>query len=404
MYIGRHCVIREVVCFIASTATYYCSASDADPFAGLNLPEKHFNYANIELPSHYTSNNFPSEFLFQHAAVEFDNTPEDNPITDAGATLGRVLFYDKELSANGTVSCASCHLPAYGFSDPKVLSEGFAGGHTRRHSMGLANARFYYSGKFFWDERADTLEDQVLIPFQDPVEMGLTHEGLENMVSAEPYYPPLFKSAFGDETINSERIAKALAQFVRSMVSTTSKYDKARGKVRSAVQDFPDFTDQENFGKRLFLLPFQLDNGDVANCAVCHVTEAFVGSIPIGKFNTTTAVTNGLDAESTDDLGVYETTGNQNDIGKFKAPSLRNIAVSPPYMHDGRFSTLEQVLDHYSTGIQKHPSLGTPLLGSDGEPIKFNFTQAEKDAIIAFLNTLTDHEMLSDEKFSDPFR
>lgn len=375
-----------------------------DPFAELNLPEEHFNYANIELPDHYTVNNFPPQAQFQHAVVDFDNTPADNPVTDAGATLGRVLFYDKKLSANGTIACALCHQQEFGFDDPRTQSEGFDGGLTRRHSMGLTNARFYYSGKFFWDERAASLEEQVLMPFQDPVEMGLSLESLEAIVSEQHYYPPLFENAFGDREITTDRISKALAQFIRSMVSTRSKYDKARSEVDNPMDNFPGFTELENMGKNLFYLPVTVGNGDRVSCAGCHVTEAFLGPLPPGPFGTTTSVTNGLDAISTDDQGIYETTGNPNDIGKFKSPSLRNIAVRNGYMHDGRFETLEEVIDFYSTGIQKHPNLTPPLLGSDGEPVKFNFSATEKEALIAFMHTLTDEEMLTDEKYSNPFK
>ncbi|WP_411991962.1 cytochrome-c peroxidase [Agarivorans sp. DSG3-1] len=374
-----------------------------EPETELNLPSEHFNYANIALPTHYTENNFPAQSQFQHAAIEFDNTPVDNPITDAGATLGRVLFYDKKLSANGTTACASCHLAEHGFSDPKVLSQGFNGELTRRHSMSIVNARFYFSGSFFWDERAATLEEQVLMPFQDPVEMGLILAELEEIVANQAYYPALFNDAFGDQSISSDRISKALAQFIRSMVSTTAKYDLARAEVQSPRLDFPGFSAQENLGKDLFLLPRELENGDSANCAGCHVSEAFVGPIPNGPVGTTTSTVNGLDAESSDDLGIAETTGTANDNGKFKAPSLRNIAIRPPYMHDGRFTNLDEVIEHYSSGIQLHPNLRAPLLGSDGQAVKFNFSEDEKQALIAFLNTLSDHDMLADEKYSDPF-
>ncbi|SEB36902.1 cytochrome c peroxidase [Tenacibaculum sp. MAR_2009_124] len=377
---------------------------EQDPLEDLNLPNEYFNYANIPLPAHYTSNAFSSQSPFQHAAIDFDNTPANNPITDEGATLGRVLFYDKKLSANGTVACASCHKQEVGFSDTDVLSEGFDGGRTRRHSMGLTNARFYYTGKFFWDERAATLEDQVLMPFQDEVEMGLTIPKLEEIVRNESYYPPLFEAAFGTETISSEKIGRALSQFIRSMVSTTSKYDIARSEVQSPTDNFPGFTQEENQGKSLFYLPITTTSGDRVNCSGCHVSEAFVGPIPNGPFGTTTSVTNGLDAVSTDDLGINETTNNANDIGKFKAPSLRNISIRPPYMHDGRFATLKEVVEFYNSGIQKHTNLRPPLLGSDDNPIRLNLNQAQKDALVAFLETLTDYEMLSDEKYSDPFK
>jgi len=332
-------------------------------------------------------------------------SPADNQITDAGATLGRVLFYDKKLSANGTISCASCHQAEHGFSDPDILSTGFDGGHTRRHSMGIVNARYYAGGQFFWDERAATLEEQVLMPFQDEIEMGLTLQELIEITNEQTYYPPLFEDAFGDETVTSERVSKALAQFIRSLVSTTSKYDEARGEVESAIVDFPGFTELENQGKRLFYLPRQLTNGVNGNCVGCHQTEAFVGPLPgnPGPLNTF-ATSNGLDLVSTIDLGVGEATGRNGDNGKFKVPSLKNIAIRPPYMHDGRFATLEEVIDHYSSGIQNHPNLISPLVNSDGEVGQFNFSQIEKDALLAFLRTLTDNQMISDEKYNDPFQ
>ncbi|WP_100644397.1 cytochrome-c peroxidase [Alteromonas facilis] len=372
-------------------------------FSNLRLPETPFNYADITLPEHYQVNQFSAQFPFQRAAIDFNNTPTDNPITNSGATLGRVLFYDKTLSANGTVACASCHLQSQGFADPKILSIGFDGEATRRHSMGLANAVFYASGRFFWDERASSLEEQVLIPFQDPAEMGLVLAELEELVSLQPYYPILFENAFGDSVISTNRIAMALSQFVRSMVSTTSKYDLARSEVNSPTEPFPAFSEQENEGKDLFFLPRQLDNGDRVVCASCHVSEAFVGPIPNGPQGSSNATVNGIDQVSIDDLGVYEATGNQADIGKFKAPSLKNIGVTAPYMHNGRFPTLSAVVDHYSSGVQAHQNLSRPLIGSNGLPIQFNFSQEEKDALVAFLHTLTDEQMLQDEKFSDPF-
>lgn len=368
-----------------------------------SLPAQFFNYGGITLADHYNSNDFPSPFQFQHAAVDFDNTPADNPITDAGATLGRVLFYDKKLSANGSVSCGSCHQQAHGFSDPATFSVGFDGELTDRHSMGLANSRFNGAGKFFWDERAETLEDQALMPFQHIVEMGLTLPQLEEIVRDQAYYPSLFEEAFGDTIVNAERIAKAIAQFERSIVSTSSDYDLARSEVESPIVDFPDFTPQENLGKSLFMIPRELTNGNSLNCIYCHITEGFVAVAPINPNGNTASTINGLDLVSVADSGVYSSTGDIEDIGKFKAPSLVNIAIRPPYMHDGRFATLEEVIDHYSSGVQSHPNIVPPLADDDGVAGQFNFTQEEKDALIAFLATLTDNAMLTDEKYSDPF-
>ncbi len=345
--------------------------------------------------------NFPGARDSAGNAVSHDNTPSDNPVADAGATLGRVLFYDRKISANSTVACASCHLQEFGLSDPRALSAGFAGGLTRRNSMSLANARFYRSGKFFWDERAETLEEQVLMPFQDPVAMGLTLEGVVGIVQAQPYYLALFQDAFGSPAIDADRIAKALAQFVRSIVSTTSRYDAARGQVESPRETFPNFTAQENRGKAIFMTG---GGGGRPRCVRCHQSEAFVGSAPRGRNTVTTGSTNnGLDAVSTDDLGVAETTMNSADTGKFKVPSLRNVAVTAPYMHDGRFATLDEVVEHYSTGIQNHPNLHPVLRQRGGSPERFAFSVGESADLVAFLRTMTDDALLSDEKFSDPF-
>lgn len=368
--------------------------------AELNLPENPFEYASIDFPDHFLNNPLPANpYRFQFAAIESDNTPESNPTTNEGATLGRVLFYEKKLSVNGTIACASCHSQETGFSDSEVLSIGFEGGKTRRHSMTLTNARFYDTGKFFWDERAETLEDQVLMPIQDEVEMGLTLDEILQVVQSQDYYAPLFKDAFGDEEITIDRISKALAQFVRSLVSINAKYDQGRVAVSSPLDDFANFTDQENAGKALF---YAGSINGAPSCHSCHASEAFLSPLLAPNANTIASI-NGLDAESTDDLGVYETTGRNNHQGKFKVPSLRNVAVRAPYMHDGRFANLEEVINHYSTGMQNHPRTLPFMKDDDGNAIKYNFTDTEKQALIAFLNTLTDDQFLADEKFSSPF-
>ena len=333
--------------------------------------------------------------------MSHDNTPATNPVTNDGATLGRVLFYDRKLSANGTVSCSSCHIQEHGFSDPRPRSTGFDGGLTRRHSMGLSNARFYRAGRFFWDERAESLEKQVLMPFLDEVEMGLTEEKLVEIVAGQDYYPPLFKAAFGTSVINADRIANALAQFVRSLVSAGSRYDAGRRMVSRPMQDFPNFTVAENRGKRLFMTNSE---GSRAPCTRCHQSEAFVGSARRRARSVDTGATNnGLDAVSVKDRGVAESTNDIADTGKFKVPSLRNIAVTAPYMHDGWFATLEDVIEFYSSGIQRHANLDPALRRWYGSPLLFEFTPDEKAALAAFLRTLTDEGFLAAEKFSDPF-
>lgn len=365
------------------------------------LPSIPYDYEGIVLPAHYLTNQIPGNSPFQSAAIASDNTPADNPITNDGATLGRVLFYDRKLSANGTIACASCHQQDHAFADAARLSRGFAGGTTRRHSMGLTNARFYEPGKFFWDERAASLEAQVLMPFQDATEMGLSLDQLVGLVSAQSYYPPLFASAFGDRTINADRIAQALAQFVRTIVSTNSRYDQGRATVTNPLAPFPNFTAQENQGKQIFMDTTQRR----VACIDCHVTEAFI-SPPRGTphASATSATTNnGLDAVSTTDLGVAETTGNVADTGHFKVPSLRNVAVRPPYMHDGRFNTLEEVLNFYDNGIRNHAQLSNILRNPQGNAVRINLNGNDRNAVAAFLRTLTDNTLLTDPKYSDPF-
>jgi cytochrome c peroxidase len=297
------------------------------------------------------------------------------------------LFYDENLSANGTVACASCHKAEFGFADDRVLSEGFDGGETARHSMSLTNARFYRPGLFFWDQRAASLEDQVLMPFQDSVEMGMTLETLVAAVEAQDFYSGLFESAFGDNEVTSERISLALAQFVRSLVSFGSRYDEGRAQVSSATVDFPNFTAQENLGRQIFMNTPMAPNG--AGCAVCHQGETM---------SAVEANSNGLEANSELDAGYGEVTGASGDMGTFKVPSLRNIAVRATFMHDGRFSSLREVVDHYSDSVQAHPNLGMPLNMHD-----FHFSEEEREALVSFLETLTDEDMLSDPKFANPF-
>lgn len=360
-----------------------------EPTVRLVLPEEPYQYANQPLPEHFRVDTLRTH---SRAVIFDDNTPADNRTTNEGATLGRVLFYDTNLSQNRTVSCASCHKQEMGFSDDAVFSVGFEGGLTARHSMGLANARFYASGRFFWDQRAETLEEQVLMPLQDPVEMGMTLDEVVARVEEAEYYPELFSAAFGDSEVTTDRISKALAQFVRSMLSTKSKFDEGRAMVDDRLEDFPNFTQEENLGKKFVVAPPPLGG---LGCLLCHTGEAFIAI---------QAMNNGLDLETTDP-GYGEVTGAAIDDSTFKVPSLRNIAVRPPYMHDGRFATLSEVVDHYSEGIQAHANL--PLTGffprnSEGViPLRLN--RYQKDSLIAFLHTLTDHEMLTDPKFSDPF-
>ncbi len=354
----------------------------------LNLPNKSFNYSKIELPKH-----FRVAFLDR-----LDNTPKDNPITDAGAALGRVLFYDTQLSINGKVACASCHLQKNAFADPRKVSVGFAGKKVDRNGMSLVNTRYYPNGRFFWDERVRTLEDQVLMPIENATEMGHSIQKLVPQIANDPIYPPLFRKAFGDAKVTKDRMSKALAQFVRSIVSYRSKYDKGLAKAGSIFERFPNYSKLENEGKRLFL--------GRARCFTCHL----VGNGPPERDNRrvrqgaiflmTGPANNGIDGTlKVRDGGLGDITLNSFQFGEFKSPSLRNVAVTAPYMHDGRFKTLKQVIDHYDSGVKNHPNLDRRLRG-----LRLNLTRRHKQALIAFLKTLTDRELLNDPKYSNPFQ
>ncbi len=356
----------------------------------LVLPAQPYDYEGVVLPKHFRTNGFPSRFSHQRAAIDLDNMPADNPVTNDGATLGRVLFYDRSLSSNGDVACATCHDVDRSFTDGLRFSVG-VGGSTRRTAMSLLNVRFYRPDRFFRDERAPSLEEQALMPIQDPLEMGLTLDQLVSIVESRPYYPQLFKNAFGDEVVTPHRIGKALAQFQRSIVTADAAYDYGRAQVESPLDPFPNYTDEQNLGKSLFMDP---GSRPVA-CANCHISEAFV---------TRSTANNGLGPGLRTDLGVGDVTGQPPDHGKFKAPSLRNIAIWPPYMHDGRFGTLEEVVEHYSSGIQDHPNLHHLLRDENGEPFLFDFTEEEKAALVAFLKTLTDFRVIDDRRYQNPFR
>jgi len=338
----------------------------------LNLPATPYRYANVTLPDHFTQ-----------PARNYDNTPADNPLSDHGVTLGRVLFYDTRLSANNTTSCASCHVQAHAFSDPKPFSKGFHGASTDRRAMPLVNLRYYQQARFFWDERAGNLEEMVLLPIQSRIEMGQDLERVVDTLARDTMYPVLFARAFGDRQITTQKIGKALAQFVRAIVSYESRYDEGRARVRSAQDSFDNFTLQENRGKALFM----------RNCGTCHMKEGNE------HFFVPTPANTGLrHADPAADGGVGDVTLRDADMGSFKSPSLRNVEVTAPYGHDGRFATLDALIDHYSDNPIFDPNLGYMIPVG---PLKF--TASEKAALIAFLKTLTDGTCLTDPRFANPF-
>lgn len=370
VFVSAVLILVLAVCASAPTTN---TAQDGLPAPDLT---RKFDYENLNLPDHYKTAALQKE----------DNQPEDNPITNYGATLGRVLFYDKRLSKNNTIACASCHIQANNFSDITRDSEGFDGGRTGLNAMALTNVRYFESGHVFWTERDRSLERQAVRPIVDPVEMGTDDfEVLADKLRATGFYPDLFKKAFGTTEITRDRIARAISQFERTLISTTSKFDKALQA--NKVEDI--FTQEELLGYALFGGPTKevlernnLQNVPTMACNDCHQTAAFV--LSGGKTN------NGINGGR----------------GKFKVPSLRNIEVSGPYMHDGRFTTLLRVLEHYMDDINDGPSTDDRLrINNDPNEQfeRFRRSTEEQNAVIAFLKTLTDHQYLTDPKYSDPF-
>jgi cytochrome c peroxidase len=339
------------------------------------------NYANQPRPAYITR----------------DNTTAGNPITDAGATLGRVLFHDKRLSRNDTVSCSSCHQQSHAFADSAVASTGVAGT-TGRHSMRLINSRFANERRFFWDERAATLEAQTTQPIRDHAEMGFSGASgdpafatLTTKLAAIPEYRVLFSMTFGDSTVSETRIQNSLAQFVRSIQSFDSKFDAGRAQVANDGEPFLNFTPQENNGKALFLNrpapPGQPQIG--AGCAGCHAPPEF-----------------DVDPNSLNN-GVTGSLGGGTDLTNTRSPSLRDL-IGPdgqsngPFMHNGVFATLNQVIAHYNVIPADNTNLD-PRLRRPGGVQNLGLSPQQQNDLVAFLRTLTGSAVYTDVKWSNPF-
>lgn len=387
------------ISFLISTLTLIvlsCRKSD-NPNSGVlppqgdgpTLPATSYNYvSSAEIMPEYLR-------MFVQKNQSIDNNNAANPITNAGATLGRVLFYDKNLSVNNTISCGSCHHQDKAFTDGERFSKGFEGKRTSRNAMPVFNLRYFGTKQLFWDLRADKMETQVLQPITDHIEMGMPSlDDAAAKLRQLAYYPALFQQAFGSTEINADRIARALAQFIRSIVSFQSKYDEG------LKQQMANLTPQEQAGLRKCI---QL------NCTECHsdLQTLTPGSFPsfflvenVG-LNTGVGANNGLDLQYSDQ-GIGAKTRLSKDMGTFKMPSLRNVELTAPYMHDGRFATLEQVMDHYQKGVRAHPNLGIQIPpGGYGTVV---LSDQDKANIIAFLKTLTDRKLTTDPKYANPFK
>ncbi len=349
------------------------------------------NYANQPVPNY----------------VNEDNT-NGNPISDLGATLGRVLFYDKNLSVNNTIACASCHLQEFAFGDTALASVG-VNGTTGRHSMRLINSRFATEEGFFWDERALTLEAQSTQPIQDHIEMGFSGgegdpdiDSLIRKMDGLDYYPILFSEVYGDNQITEGRMQLAIAQFVRSIQSFDSKYDVGRAQVGNNNNDFPNFTDSENRGKNLFQTNPVNQNGQRIGgglgCNRCHGAPEF-----------------DIDDDSRNN-GVIGVIGDPTavDLTNTRSPSLRDMfngsgALNGQAMHDGSLTTIAAIIDHYNV-IIPNQDIDNRLRGGGGGPgggnnngQRLNITAQERIDLEAFLKTLTGNDVYTNPKWSNPF-
>jgi cytochrome c peroxidase len=318
---------------------------------------------------------------------------------DAEATLGRVLFYDKNLSADNSVSCASCHKQDLAFADDAAFSTGIFDRLTSRNSLSLGAFQSFgsYSDDplttLFWDGRVNSLHDQMVQTIRNPKEMGMELEVIAHRIEDIDHYKILFTKAFGSQTINKETILSALESFMKSIRSSSSKFDEAAKHMNFTPNGIvlTGLSATENMGLKLF----------TDNCFSCHSQ----GLDALQNFNQfvspVRSANNGLDLVYAD-KGEGEFNPSPSALAIFKVPGLRNVELTAPYMHDGRFSTLEDVVNFYSENIQNHPNLN-PLLKENNQPKKFNFTASEKDALVQFLKTLTDHTMTGEVKWSDPF-
>jgi cytochrome c peroxidase len=325
------------------------------------------------------------------AYIQRDNTPPENQVSNAGATLGRVLFYDKRLSRNNTVSCSSCHQQAHAFSDSSIASVGVAGT-TTRHTPRLVNARFGTEVHFFWDEHAASLEVQTTQPIQNALEMGFSGTNgdpdfsvLIARLSATQEYPVLFNFVFGSPTIDENRVQEALAQFVRSIQSFDSKYDAGRA-VAQDPQPFPNFSASENRGKQLYLGP---PGQGGAGCAVCHRPPEF-----------------DIDPNSHNN-GVTAAIDGGTDLTNTRSPTLRNLTgptgqLNGPLMHNGSF-TIAQTINHYAAIPGNNPNLDPRLRRPGGGVQVLNLTPQDRLDLEAFLLTLSGNAVYTDQRWSNPF-
>jgi len=390
-------LIAALSCSKSDTATTPITPVVVDPYAAIKVafgtnidPTSLANYANQGKPAYLV----PAK----------DNTG-GNTITNSKATLGRVLFYDKNLSIDNSISCGSCHKQQFAFGDNVIASSGVAGGVTARHSMRLINSRYAAETKFFWDERAATLEIQTTKPIQDHAEMGFSglsgRPGIATLLTklqSVNYYNELFKFVYGDINVTEARMQECLAQFVRSIQSFDSKYDAGRVAVANDGQPFPNFTAQENLGKQIFLTAPVFDPAGNrvaggAGCNGCHNAPEF--DIDPNSGN------NGIVGKIPPGVGI--------DIAVTRAPSLRDVTNNAgvengPLMHTANLATIQNAVGHYNTiNIAPGNANLDPKLRPNGQGQKLNLTGAEQSALVAFIKTLSGTNVYVDRRWGNPF-
>lgn len=345
---------------------------------------------NLNQPDDYEAQPVPSYITRDNSA--------NNPINNAKATLGRVLFYDKRLSANQTVACATCHRQEFAFSDTALTSMGHDGVMTGRHSMRLINARFAQALTFFWDRRASTLEEQTTMPIKDEHEMGYSGQNgqpnitdLIQLLQGLEYYKSLFQFAYGDTVITETRMKLALANFIRSIQSFDSKFDMGYAQTGNLGAPFPNYTPQENQGKQIFLSP---PGAGGAGCQACHRAPEFDIDFQIGN--------NGV-------IDVANMPG-AVDLSNKRSPTLRDVfgpngTLNGPLMHSGKFTTMLQAIQHYNHIDENavNAEIDPHLLGPGGTGQQLNLSMNQMLALEAFLKTLTGTSVYTNPFYSNPF-
>lgn len=379
--------MRILLGFFALLLLFSCK-KDSPPIVPIDPIDQ---YLHLNNPAPDYSSNVPQGYTLLSSDLQVESNV---------AQLGRVLFYDKKLSKDGTVSCGTCHQQAFAFADPLPISRGVFGKKGTRNTMALGSFTSL-SGflglqadgmshiPLFWDSRTTDVSDQIRQAFEAEQEMGMTMSEVLVAIEAQAYYAPLFEAAFGDSLIIEARVMEALLHFMGAMHNYDSKYDRALAQAGDRMLDFEDFTASENLGKALYM----------QHCDLCH------GSLTTPQL--IFEANNGLDSTFTD-LGKGAISDKFYDNGIFKVPALRNIALTAPYMHDGRMETLEEVIEHYNSGVIRtfslHGDLLTHVGGSTYVAKKMHLNQAEKTALKDFLLTLKDEHSIQDERFSDPFK